>query len=171
MNKFSYLICLSSQPYSENILLRLVSKETGTHSYSVGQDPLSLASDNWGLWYPNLLSIQQMRIYKTCFRHAHLFVELHNFKYSLMHGYRRYLSSICSSRGILFLYLPKSEQKLNSVEQSPSWGASLSSASYEIPRILRIPKLHCRFHNLPLVSILSHIIPVYNPILFLEYPF
>ena len=67
--KCGYLICLSSQPYSENILLRLVSKETGTHSYSVGQDPLFLATDNWGLWYPNLLSIQQMHMYnmfQTC---------------------------------------------------------------------------------------------------------
>jgi len=52
--KRGYLICLSSQPYSENILLRLVSREKGTHSYSVGQDPLYLATDNWGLWYPKL---------------------------------------------------------------------------------------------------------------------
>jgi len=87
--KRDYLICLCSQPYSENILLRLVSMQTGTHSYSVGQDPLSLATDNWGLWYPNLLSIQHMRMYKTCFRHEHLFVELRKFKYSLMHGYGR----------------------------------------------------------------------------------
>ena len=56
---------------------------------------------------------------------------------------------ICYSPEILLLYSPESEQKLNSMEQSPSWQASSSSASYEIPLILRIPKLHYRIHNSP----------------------
>jgi hypothetical protein len=37
----------------------------------------------------------------------------------------------------------------NSMEQSPSWKANMSSASTEISHILWIPNVHCRIHNSP----------------------
>jgi hypothetical protein len=51
------------------------------------------------------------------------------------------------------------------MEHSSFWEANRSSATQEIPRILRHPKVYYRVHkSKPPVSILSHIDPVRTPI-------
>ena len=52
----------------------------------------------------------------------------------------------------------------NSMEQSPSWKANMSSASTEISHILWIPNVHCRIHNSPPPApIQNHIDSFHDP--------
>jgi hypothetical protein len=50
------------------------------------------------------------------------------------------------------------------MEQNPSWEANRFSGSQEIPRLLRIPKVHYRNHKYPPpVPVLSNINPIHSP--------
>ena len=54
--------------------------------------------------------------------------------------------------------------RTHSMEQSHSWEANGFSASQEIPRILRSPKVHYHVHKWPPpVPILSHLDPFHTP--------